>query len=276
MKITLWGVRAQTATPGAKYQKYGGNSFCIELRDSNDELLIMDMGTGARLLGSSLMGHKKKIYDYNILISSVQYDRILGLPFFVPILFIPDFNVNIYGPKTEEKGEFIDRLSESMSFKYFPVRMDELKANISFREFPDNEEQQIGAYLVKAFKTNYITDCYAYKVKSEGKTIVYISSNEENEDSGELTEFCEDADLLIHDAFFWKEKDMKGWGRSSFRQAMDRASKAKVKKLILFGLNPKHNDEILDKIYNYLDKINEKKDYNLDFEIAKELSKYQI
>ncbi len=276
MKITLWGVRAQTATPGAHYQKYGGNTFCIELRDSNDELLIMDLGTGARSLGPSLVKHEKKIYDYNILISSVQYDRILGLPFFVPILFISDFNVNIYGPKADEDEEFKHRLSESMSFKYFPVRMDELKANISFKEFPDNEEQQIGVFTVKAFRTNYLTDCYAYKIKSEGKELVYVSSNEKNENDDELTEFCKNADLLIHDAFFWKEENMKGWGRSSFRQAMERASKANVKKLILFGFNPKHKDGFLDKVYAILEKLNKEKNYNLDFEIAKELDEYNI
>ncbi len=273
MKVTLWGVRAQTATPGASYQKYGGNSLCIEIRDSEDNLLIIDLGTGARVLGPEVLKHPKKLKEYHILISSVQYDRILGLPFFIPI-FIPNNSINIYGPRSVVGSMFRNKISESMSYVYFPVRMDELKADLSFKELDEKTKYNIGSFSVEAKRTNYITDCYAYKVTSEDKTIVYISSNEDKSNNDDLTEFSKNADILIHDSFFWKEEDIKGWGRSSFKQAMARASKAKVKKLIMFGLNPKHTDSFLDKVSEKLKDFSEK--CNIDFEIGVELKNYIV
>jgi ribonuclease BN (tRNA processing enzyme) len=277
MKVTLWGVRAQTATPGDAYKKYGGNTLSVEIRDSDNNLLIIDLGTGARLMGSSLFNQEKKYAQYNILISSVQYDRILGLPFFVPILFIPTFNINIYGPISSDKNLFKKRISESMSYNYFPVRMDELKAEFKFIEIPEKKVIQIGGYEVEAFKTKYVTDCYAYKVKSDRKTLVYISSNEDStKDDNGLTEFCRNADILLHDSYFWNEKNMKGWGRSSFRKAMLRGYQAGVKKLILYGLNPQHTDKMLDKALERLKIYDQNKGYNLDFTIGKELDTYEI
>lgn len=273
MKVILWGVRGQTATPGGSYIKYGGNSMTIEIRNSDDELLILDLGTGARLLGPALQKHKKKLKEYNILISSVQYDRILGLPFFVPILFTPQNVINIYGPISKD-DQFKHKISESMSYVYFPVRMDELKADIHFKEIQENTENQIGVFKVKAMRINYVTDCYAYKIQIDNKTLVYVPSNEEEENDASLTNFCKDADMLIHDSFFWKDDDIKGWGRSTFLQALKRAHKAKVKKLVMFGLNPDHRDEFLEKAYNKLKEVNTKLGYNIDFVIGKELDEY--
>jgi ribonuclease BN (tRNA processing enzyme) len=277
MKVTLWGIRAQTATPGDAYKKYGGNTLSVEIRDSNDELLVIDLGTGARALGPALFNHDKKLTNYNILISSVQYDRILGLPFFVPILFIPTFNINIYGPVSTNDSPFKKRISESMSYNYFPVRMDELKAHISFIELPESEVNNIGSFNVETFRTNYITDCYAYKIKADDKTLVYVSSNEESQegDNG-LTDFCKGADLLLHDAYFWKEENTEGWGRSSFRNALIRANKADVKKLVFYGLNPNHTDKVLDIAKEKIQEYINKKGINIDFSIGKEHDTFEV
>lgn len=279
MNITLWGIRAQTATPGGDFQKYGGNTFCMEVRDSNDNLLVVDLGTGAKNLGPALFKHNKKISEYNILISSVQYDRMLGLPFFAPILFIPNFKINIHGPVSEGKFTFRHKITESMSYVYFPVRIDELKAELSFTELENHKEYDIGVFKVFTYRTNYLTDCYAYKIiTSDGKTLVYVSSHENTNDdiTKGLTAFCSNADIIFHDAFFWKELNTNGWGRSTYIEALERAYKAGVKKLVLYGLNPNHTDDFLDKIFHKLKEINDKNRYNIEFEIAIEGKSYNI
>jgi len=48
MKIRFWGTRGSIPTPGASTVRYGGNTACVEVRDSTGSLLILDAGTGLR------------------------------------------------------------------------------------------------------------------------------------------------------------------------------------------------------------------------------------
>ena len=48
--VRFWGVRGSIACPGEAYEKYGGNTSCLEVRCGN-QLLIFDAGTGLRELG---------------------------------------------------------------------------------------------------------------------------------------------------------------------------------------------------------------------------------
>ncbi|MDH3567335.1 MAG: MBL fold metallo-hydrolase, partial [Desulfobacteraceae bacterium] len=55
------------------------------------------------------------------------------------------------------------------------------------------------------------------------------------------------ADLLIHDAQYTPDelKVKRGWGHSSWEQAIAVAERAGVKKLALFHHDPEHNDSFL-------------------------------
>ncbi len=66
MRLTFYGVRGSIPTPGAAYVRYGGNTACvhIELEDGTD--IILDSGTGIRLLGDHLV---KKTTPIHLLLS---------------------------------------------------------------------------------------------------------------------------------------------------------------------------------------------------------------
>ena len=65
-----------------------------------------------------------------------------------------------------------------------------------------------------------------------------------------LVEFARGADLLVHDAQSTTEELQKrrGWGHSSFDQAMELAEMAGVKQLALRHRDPEHDDEFLHRI----------------------------
>src|SRR5271166_4042059 len=52
LTIRFWGTRGSIATPGQATNKYGGNTACTEVR-CGEQLLILDAGTGIRVLGLS-------------------------------------------------------------------------------------------------------------------------------------------------------------------------------------------------------------------------------
>ena len=96
LKVKIWGARGSFPIPELN-GSFGGETSCVEIRTSNDDLILLDMGTGLRNFGNSLIKEKSHVKDINIFLSHYHYDHILGFLMFVP-LFIDKFNINIYGP----------------------------------------------------------------------------------------------------------------------------------------------------------------------------------
>jgi ribonuclease BN (tRNA processing enzyme) len=67
-----------------------------------------------------------------------------------------------------------------------------------------------------------------------------------------LVELARGADLLVHDAQYTAEElqERRGWGHSSFDQAMQVAEMAGVKRLALTHHDPEHDDDFLQRIEN--------------------------
>jgi ribonuclease BN (tRNA processing enzyme) len=63
-----------------------------------------------------------------------------------------------------------------------------------------------------------------------------------------IVELARNADLLIHDGQYTDEEYVKhrGWGHSTWRQAVQVAKRAHVKKLIITHHDPDHDDDMLD------------------------------
>ena len=93
-EVRFWGVRGSIPAPGPQTKRYGGNTPCVEVR-CGDELLIFDLGSGARALGDSLLSEKSPVRG-SIFISHYHYDHLQGLPFFGPI-FVPTSTLTLYG-----------------------------------------------------------------------------------------------------------------------------------------------------------------------------------
>ena len=82
MKIRFWGTRGSIPTPGQRTVRYGGNTACVEVRDSTGHLLVLDAGTGLRELGIKLDGMSPLVVD--LFLSHLHWDHIQGIPFFRP------------------------------------------------------------------------------------------------------------------------------------------------------------------------------------------------
>lgn len=75
MRITFYGVRGSTPSPGPTTVKYGGNTSCVLIELSNGQQLIFDAGTGIRALGRKLL---KSNTNINIVLSHGHWDHIQG------------------------------------------------------------------------------------------------------------------------------------------------------------------------------------------------------
>jgi ribonuclease BN (tRNA processing enzyme) len=56
--------------------------------------------------------------------------------------------------------------------------------------------------------------------------------------------------MLVHDAMYTPEQveQFRGWGHSSYAEAVELAAEAGVKQLVLFHHRPEHDDSTIDAI----------------------------
>ena len=137
-----------------------------------------------------------------------------------------------------------------MQKKYFPVQLEKMGANF---EFITSKEYKSALDVDTHANLNYRMHqhpggAFSYRMEAEGRSFVICTDLEHGENiDPEVVKFCRDADLLIHDAQYTDEelKKHRGWGHSSYSQALACAQQANVKQLILTHHDPDHDDDFL-------------------------------
>jgi phosphoribosyl 1,2-cyclic phosphodiesterase len=186
-----------------------------------------------------------------ILFSHMHWDHIQGFPFFGPAYDPKRTFILVFPNRSQSAIHLHDIFSIQMQDDFFPVPLDKMGSNIKFME--PEATRQTGAYdvTVTPYKHNHPGGAYSYKIEEENKTFVYCTDIEHGEtiDSG-VVELSRNADLLIHDAQYSPDElaVKRGWGHSSWEQAMDVAKKANVKRLALTHHDPEHDDIYLDRV----------------------------
>lgn len=252
MEIRCWGSRGGIAVSGPEFLKYGGDTTCLEITSSSGEILVVDCGTGIRRLGHTLVQEKK--LDISLLLTHAHWDHIAGFPFFSP-LYCSDAAISVYGcPFAEDSVKVF--LSRTMSPPCFPLTLADARAKVSFRNISAYKSFTIGSINVEPFPLSHPNRGLGYKFSDGGGSFVFLTDNEleylhpGGRSRDEYVAFCRDADLLIHDAEYVDEeyRRKKGWGHSTYRQALNLAFDAGVRRLGLFHHNQDRTDEQLDAI----------------------------
>ena len=150
MKVKFWGTRGSIPSPGKNTVKYGGNTTCVEVTLTNGKVIIIDAGSGIRLMVDKIIS--EGIKEISLLLTHSHWDHIQGFPFFSPI-FSDNFSINIYGASpTFER--LLDILKGQMDFIYFPVQFEHIDANVNFKKIDnsgisiDNEENEVGGKCI--------------------------------------------------------------------------------------------------------------------------------
>jgi phosphoribosyl 1,2-cyclic phosphodiesterase len=236
---------------GQSFMKYGGNTTCIEVRTANNDVIIIDAGSGIRELGNMLAREKRD--EFSILFTHYHWDHTLGLPFFPPI-YTSGVRIKLYG-YSHRGGSLKETIGRLMSAPYFPVDFYNIKSDITYYKVSDSEFQ-INSLSVTPIHLNHPNLCLGYKLVEDNICVVFFTDNElTSRHSGSLDyvrylDFTRSADLLVHDAQYTpKEYEVKnGWGHSVYTDALKLALEAGVSRLGLFHHNPERTDTELDNI----------------------------
>ncbi len=258
LRVQFWGTRGSIPSPGRKTVRYGGNTPCVEIRTDDGWLVILDAGTGIRELGLSLQDRSDGApLEGDIFLTHAHWDHIQGIPFFAPI-FQRGNHFTIWGSKAMEGS--VDRVvRDQMSPVVFPVSFEELDARIDFSSIAAGERRSGRGYEVQAFEVQHPGGALGYRFRTPGSdhSIVYVSDNEvgapeKYKDAPrwrqEFLDFVRGATVLVHDTMYTTEEydHHRGWGHSTYRDAVDAALEAGVGTLVLFHHEPRRSDDELD------------------------------
>src|SRR6266404_5507929 len=256
MQVRFWGTRGSIPTPGHRTAIFGGNTSCVELTTTEGTTLVLDSGTGIRVLGLDML-RRPVPHRIHLLIGHTHWDHIQGFPFFTPA-FLPGTELNIYGSVAFQRS-LEDSLSGQMQYSYFPVKLQDLASRIHYTELEEGFFR-IGDILVETQYLNHTAPTIAYRISADGATAAYVTDHEPfwNSPGPEFhhpgdqrhIEFLKGADLVIHDAQYTNEeyKSKLGWGHSPTDYVTDVTLAAGAARLALFHHDPTHDDDAIKNI----------------------------
>ena len=245
MEIEFWGVRGSIASPGRDTALVGGTTSCVEVRCGGSRI-ILDAGTGIRRLGDALLAEGR--VEATVLLSHLHWDHIQGLPFFVPA-YVPATKLAIHGSAHGARS-LGDALAYQMSAPNFPVRFDELGADIALREVKHGDTFTAAGATITVAKLNHPGSVHAYRIEQGGRSVVYATDTEHYACvDPTLKALAAGADILIYDSQYTPEeyrgdagRSKVGWGHSTYVAGAELAAAAGVGRYVLFHHDPQPDD----------------------------------
>ena len=245
LTFTFHGVRGSVAIDRADSARYGGSTICISARLSDDHYLVLDAGTGLRDLQHHIPADAAM--QYTFLVTHFHWDHLLGLPFFRP-LYQPQNQFTFYATAVE--GSTVEAgIAGVMEPPLFPVPLDLALSERTFMAAPDHE-WEVGPASVRSARLNHPQGVNAYRIDYGGRSLVLATDVEagDPESDEKLVALARGADVLIHDGQYLPEEieTYKGWGHSTWEQAVEIAERAGVDRLIIISHDPERTDAGVD------------------------------
>ena len=295
MKVRFWGVRGSIASPGPNTVRYGGNTTCIEIRTDNNELIIIDAGTGIFPLSQTLLAEMP--VTANVLITHSHWDHIQGLPFFIPN-FIPGNLLRLHGAFDPVSGKGVEQvMSVQLQYSYFPVREAEMKARIEYVTLAPEESIQIGSAKVTPYLMNHPVIDFGYRIEADGKSVFFTGDHEPpqniyqpgDEEYAEYQTFVDEkadsirqamqgVDVLIADCSYTEQEypAKKGWGHGTFNTSIQYAQDAGAKVLFCTHHEPTRSDDALEAAFKQVLSDNPRQAGHPEYRLAREGEIYEF
>lgn len=268
MKIKFWGVRGSIPSPGPNTQRYGGNTTCIEVRTDDNDLIILDGGTGIFPLAQQLL--KELPLTAHIFNTHSHWDHIQGLPFFIPI-FIPGNTIHLYGAFDPISGAGPERIMNiQMQYSYFPVREAEIQSRMHYLTVMPHETININSTSITPTLLSHPVVNLGYRIQCKGKSMFFTGDHEPHyniydpEDDGfaeyqdlideqkaAIIDAIKGVDILIADSSYTISEypSKKGWGHGTFDSCIEMAKDAGAKILYCTHHEPTRSDDDLEKVF---------------------------
>jgi len=251
-QLKFWGTRGSIACPGPDFVKYGGNTTCFEITCGKQRIII-DAGTGIRMLGRNIMVEEEGRLDCDLFFTHTHIDHIQGLPFFAPV-YNPDNSVRLHAGHLSPPHNLRSILDNMlMKDPVFPVASSAIERACSFNDFTCGQSFDLGdGITIHTGKLNHPNNGCGYRVEFDSKSVTICTDTEhfEGKLDQNVVELARGTDLFVYDSTYTDEEypRFKGWGHSTWQEAIRVGEHADAKKIIIFHHDPSHSDDQMDEI----------------------------
>ena len=233
MKVVLGGARGSFPVSGENQVRYGGNTFSLLVQGRDGDQVLVDAGSGVRKLKRLLRPGGMLFFTHTHL------DHLIGLPMLAKVwprrMILP-------------RGDLEVVLKRVFSPPVWPVELP--GADYSVPSSP----MEIGALRVSWQVVAHPDGGVSYRVDepSTGASVVVATDVEwemmSEEEQESFARFARGTDLLVFDSQYLPSEyaDHKGWGHSTWRNAVDAAQRSDARKLWMMHHAPGRTDEALD------------------------------
>jgi phosphoribosyl 1,2-cyclic phosphodiesterase len=244
MRVRVWGCRGSLATPGRDAAGYGGNTSCVEVRTASGRLIVLDGGTGIRLLGLTV---EPDVTEIDILLTHMHLDHVEGLGFFAPF-FDPARTIRFWGPRPGELS-LADQVALYLSPPFFPRKFGTFGSKVEFHEVWSDTWSLDGVRISSA-PVEHPGPTVGYRLEENGRVLAYIPDNELGLKPEAGAELAAGADVLFHDAQYTREEyDARvGWGHSAIDDFAAYVERAKPGRALMFHHDPTHGSADLERM----------------------------
>jgi|SRR5579871_4171335 len=242
MKAAIWGCRGTVPAPGPTTVRYGGNTTCVAVETAEGRLVVLDCGSGMRLLGTSLLPEPPAEID--VLLTHMHLDHVTGLGFFGPLFM--NKTLRIWGPRLGDVP-LAERLAAYLGPPLFPLPFADIPVTLEVTEV-ERETWQIGDLTVTSAPVQHPGGALGYRLEEDGRTLVFIPDNELGLDPDAGVELATGADVLFHDAQYTDAQypGKVGWGHSSVPQFAEFVRRTEPGRALMFHHDPAHDDYTLE------------------------------
>lgn len=214
------------------YSTKTGNTVCT-LIETEDCYIVLDAGEGIYKLDKYVKS-KRPVY---LFLSHFHLDHIFGLHILGKFNF-PQ-GIRIFGQPGTKK------VLEKIGTNPFMSPIKKEKSKISIQELPEGVyERALLPFPVEARKLVHADPCFGYKLKIEGKTVVYCT------DTGicdNLSRLAKGADVLILECAMKEGQVIKEWPHLTPKACAKIARKAWAKKLFLTHFDAFHYQSLKER-----------------------------
>ncbi len=235
----------------------------MEVRTRDNDVIVLDAGTGLRALGQHLRDDNngdsaKRAARTHVFLTHEHTDHVIGLPHFAP-LFDADQVVQVTGGACDAAStrRVLDSLLTPPLFPALPRLGDRL----SVSAFDNGTPVEVGTrYAVHRFPARHPGGAAIFRIDdASGAAIAFAPDNELDFASDDatviawrrgLTLALHGVPILVHDAMYTdgELRAHRGWGHSSALEATRFAMECVAGMLVLFHHHPDRSDDAVDAI----------------------------
>lgn len=256
-------MRGSIPTPGPHTVRVGGNTSCVELAAADGRRLILDAGTGLRHVGrapeplsaSGADGADGAVPP--LLVTHAHADHLHGFPFFAPL------HADGAALTVHAAPWVLDAVAAAatalLSPPLFPIAIGAAPERVRFAPLGEpGAPMELGGFVVRTIELSHPGGAAGFRIDDplSGRSVAYLPDNELAAVEGvcggrrTLLEAVADVDLLVHDATYLPAElpERRGWGHSSYAEAVRLAADAGARRLLLFHHAPERTDDQVERI----------------------------